>query len=196
MCAHWSSLILWEEWILDRCPAYHRANRERNSHSCSHLHALLYRNSMQTQFAVCEYCGNKFEHVQCFVVKMWMLCFTLWSRVWWRVVVSYSIGETWKNCLEGATDFKEVKLFVYYLLFLSRNVFLDVLLFLVCLQLIPEFYGTDPSFLENRLSLDLGRRQNGSLVGDVVLPPWATGELPDDRLAPVCLCNIRSHVRK
>lgn len=58
-----------------------------------------------------------------------------------------SIGETWKNCLEGATDFKE---------------------------LIPEFYGTDPSFLENRLSLDLGRRQNGSLVGDVVLPPWAT----------------------
>ncbi|XP_031615388.1 protein FAN [Oreochromis aureus] len=58
-----------------------------------------------------------------------------------------SIGETWKNCLEGATDFKE---------------------------LIPEFYGTDPSFLENRMSLDLGRRQNGSLVGDVVLPPWAT----------------------
>uniref|UniRef100_A0A3B4GXQ4 Neutral sphingomyelinase activation associated factor n=1 Tax=Pundamilia nyererei TaxID=303518 RepID=A0A3B4GXQ4_9CICH len=59
----------------------------------------------------------------------------------------FNIGETWKNCLEGATDFKE---------------------------LIPEFYGTDPSFLENRLSLDLGRRQNGSLVGDVVLPPWAT----------------------
>uniref|UniRef100_A0A669CHP7 Neutral sphingomyelinase activation associated factor n=1 Tax=Oreochromis niloticus TaxID=8128 RepID=A0A669CHP7_ORENI len=58
-----------------------------------------------------------------------------------------SIGETWKNCLEGATDFKE---------------------------LIPEFFGTDPSFLENRMSLDLGRRQNGSLVGDVVLPPWAT----------------------
>lgn len=135
---------------------------------------------------------------QCFLVKMWMLYFTLWRRVWWRVVVSYSIGETWKNCLEGATDFKEVKLFVYYLvlmLFLSRNVFLDMLLFLVCLQLIPEFYGTDPSFLENRLSLDLGRRQNGSLVGDVVLPPWATGELPVDRLS-VCLCNIRSHVRK
>uniref|UniRef100_A0A3Q0SVF9 Neutral sphingomyelinase activation associated factor n=1 Tax=Amphilophus citrinellus TaxID=61819 RepID=A0A3Q0SVF9_AMPCI len=58
-----------------------------------------------------------------------------------------SIGETWKNCLEGATDFKE---------------------------LIPEFYGTDFSFLENALNLDLGRKQNGSLVGDVVLPPWAT----------------------
>ncbi|XP_022609768.1 protein FAN isoform X2 [Seriola dumerili] len=58
-----------------------------------------------------------------------------------------SVGETWKNCLEGATDFKE---------------------------LIPEFYGIDCSFLENKLSLDLGRRQNGSLVEDVVLPPWAS----------------------
>uniref|UniRef100_A0AAQ4NXM0 Neutral sphingomyelinase (N-SMase) activation associated factor n=1 Tax=Gasterosteus aculeatus aculeatus TaxID=481459 RepID=A0AAQ4NXM0_GASAC len=58
-----------------------------------------------------------------------------------------SIGDTWKNCLEGATDFKE---------------------------LIPEFYGTDCGFLENKLRLDLGRRQNGSLVGDVVLPPWAS----------------------
>uniref|UniRef100_A0A8C4IG08 Protein FAN n=1 Tax=Dicentrarchus labrax TaxID=13489 RepID=A0A8C4IG08_DICLA len=58
-----------------------------------------------------------------------------------------NIGETWKNCLEGATDFKE---------------------------LIPDFYGDDPSFLENKLNLDLGRKQNGSLVGDVVLPPWAS----------------------
>ncbi|XP_007566639.1 protein FAN isoform X1 [Poecilia formosa] len=58
-----------------------------------------------------------------------------------------SISETWKNCLEGATDFKE---------------------------LIPEFYGNDSSFLENRLSLDLGRKQNGTLVGDVLLPPWAS----------------------
>uniref|UniRef100_A0A3P8VSU4 Neutral sphingomyelinase activation associated factor n=1 Tax=Cynoglossus semilaevis TaxID=244447 RepID=A0A3P8VSU4_CYNSE len=58
-----------------------------------------------------------------------------------------SVAETWKNCLEGATDFKE---------------------------LIPEFYGNDSSFLENKLNLDLGRRQNGSLVGDVVLPPWAS----------------------
>ncbi|XP_078147515.1 protein FAN isoform X2 [Centroberyx gerrardi] len=58
-----------------------------------------------------------------------------------------SIGETWKNCLEGATDFKE---------------------------LIPEFYGDDCSFLENKLSVDLGRRQNGSSVCDVILPPWAS----------------------
>ncbi|TNN72233.1 Protein FAN [Liparis tanakae] len=58
-----------------------------------------------------------------------------------------NIGDTWKNCLEGATDFKE---------------------------LIPEFYGTDCGFLENKLRLGLGRKQNGSLVGDVVLPPWAS----------------------
>ncbi|KAL1006960.1 hypothetical protein UPYG_G00079710 [Umbra pygmaea] len=56
-----------------------------------------------------------------------------------------SIGETWKNCLEGATDFKE---------------------------LIPDFYGNDPSFLLNCQNLDLGKRQDGSSVQDVILPPW------------------------
>uniref|UniRef100_A0A8C7P855 Neutral sphingomyelinase activation associated factor n=1 Tax=Oncorhynchus mykiss TaxID=8022 RepID=A0A8C7P855_ONCMY len=39
--------------------------------------------------------------------------------------------------------------------------------------LIPDFYGNDPSFLLNCLSLDLGKRQGGSSVQDVVLPPWA-----------------------
>ncbi|XP_030635744.1 protein FAN isoform X2 [Chanos chanos] len=58
-----------------------------------------------------------------------------------------SVAETWKNCLEGATDFKE---------------------------LIPEFYGTENSFLLNDQNLDLGRRQGGGRVGDVVLPPWAS----------------------
>lgn len=58
-----------------------------------------------------------------------------------------SIGETWKNCLEGGTDFKE---------------------------LVPEFYGNDSGFLVNGLNLSLGRRQDGSSVGDVVLPPWAS----------------------
>ncbi|XP_048865845.1 protein FAN isoform X3 [Brienomyrus brachyistius] len=58
-----------------------------------------------------------------------------------------SISETWKNCLEGATDFKE---------------------------LIPEFYGNDVSFLENNLNLDLGKRQGGRMVGDVSMPPWAS----------------------
>ncbi|KAA0723860.1 Protein FAN [Triplophysa tibetana] len=58
-----------------------------------------------------------------------------------------SVGETWKNCLEGGTDFKE---------------------------LIPEFYGSDSSFLKNLLSLNLGRRQGGGRVGDVELPAWAS----------------------
>lgn len=62
--------------------------------------------------------------------------------------------------------------------------------YLVCVsvpQLIPEFYGNDGSFLENKLSLDLGRKQNGSFVGDVVLPPWASGNFTRTRtqaLAP------------
>nr|XP_031548077.1 protein FAN [Vicugna pacos] len=64
-----------------------------------------------------------------------------------------SIAETWKNCLDGATDFKE---------------------------LIPEFYGDDISFLVNSLKLDLGKRQGGQMVDDVELPPWA--QSPEDFL--------------
>ncbi|XP_060678616.1 protein FAN isoform X1 [Hemiscyllium ocellatum] len=64
-----------------------------------------------------------------------------------------SVAETWRNCLEGATDFKE---------------------------LIPEFYGTNSSFIMNNLKLDLGKRQGGKLVDSVELPPWASG--PDDFL--------------
>ncbi|KAF5926276.1 hypothetical protein HPG69_011406 [Diceros bicornis minor] len=64
-----------------------------------------------------------------------------------------SIAETWKNCLDGATDFKE---------------------------LIPEFYGDDVSFLVNSLKLDLGKRQGGQMVDDVELPPWA--QSPEDFL--------------
>ncbi|XP_064123785.1 protein FAN isoform X5 [Loxodonta africana] len=64
-----------------------------------------------------------------------------------------SIAETWKNCLDGATDFKE---------------------------LIPEFYGDDVSFLVNSLKLDLGKRQGGKMVDDVELPPWASS--PEDFL--------------
>uniref|UniRef100_A0A8B9ZIK9 Neutral sphingomyelinase activation associated factor n=1 Tax=Anas platyrhynchos TaxID=8839 RepID=A0A8B9ZIK9_ANAPL len=65
-----------------------------------------------------------------------------------------SLAETWKNCLDGATDFKE---------------------------LIPEFYENDSSFLVNSLKLDLGKRQGGKTVEDVELPPWASGS-PDDFL--------------
>uniref|UniRef100_A0A670IL09 Neutral sphingomyelinase activation associated factor n=1 Tax=Podarcis muralis TaxID=64176 RepID=A0A670IL09_PODMU len=58
-----------------------------------------------------------------------------------------SIAETWKNCLDGATDFKE---------------------------LIPEFYENDSSFLLNSLKLDLGKTQGGKIVDNVELPPWAS----------------------
>uniref|UniRef100_K7FV55 Neutral sphingomyelinase activation associated factor n=2 Tax=Pelodiscus sinensis TaxID=13735 RepID=K7FV55_PELSI len=64
-----------------------------------------------------------------------------------------SIAETWKNCLDGATDFKE---------------------------LIPEFYENDSSFLINSLKLELGKRQGGKMVDHVELPPWASD--PDDFL--------------
>lgn len=49
---------------------------------------------------------------------------------------------------------------------LKKNSFLNF-------QLIPEFYGDDISFLVNSLKLDLGKRQGGQMVDDVVLPPWA-----------------------
>ncbi|KAL5712497.1 hypothetical protein ACHQM5_014664 [Ranunculus cassubicifolius] len=41
-------------------------------------------------------------------------------------------------------------------------------------ELIPEFFYM-PEFFENRFNLDLGEKQSGEKVGDVVLPPWAKG---------------------
>ncbi|KAJ9696044.1 hypothetical protein PVL29_008348 [Vitis rotundifolia] len=41
-------------------------------------------------------------------------------------------------------------------------------------ELIPEFFYM-PEFLENRFNLDLGEKQSGEKVGEVVLPPWAKG---------------------
>ncbi|KAL4341446.1 hypothetical protein GQ457_08G021180 [Hibiscus cannabinus] len=41
-------------------------------------------------------------------------------------------------------------------------------------ELIPEFFYM-PEFLENNFSLDLGQKQSGEKVGDVILPPWAKG---------------------
>ncbi|KAB1203374.1 BEACH domain-containing protein lvsA [Morella rubra] len=41
-------------------------------------------------------------------------------------------------------------------------------------ELIPEFFYM-PEFLENRFDLDLGEKQSGEKVGEVVLPPWAKG---------------------
>ncbi|KAJ8749495.1 hypothetical protein K2173_025690 [Erythroxylum novogranatense] len=41
-------------------------------------------------------------------------------------------------------------------------------------ELIPEFFYM-PEFLDNRFNLDLGEKQSGEKVGDVILPPWARG---------------------
>ena len=42
-------------------------------------------------------------------------------------------------------------------------------------ELIPEFY-TLPSFLLNEDRFDLGEKQKGGYVDDVILPPWAQGD--------------------
>ena len=46
-------------------------------------------------------------------------------------------------------------------------------------ELIPEFYDTSlrpvGEFLVNKENLMFGSRQDGTVAGDVVLPPWANG---------------------
>ena len=64
------------------------------------------------------------------------------------------IAESWNNVLENTADFKE---------------------------LIPQFYNGDGSFLENRMKINFGKRQNGSIVDHVALPPWASS--PKDFVA-------------
>lgn len=41
-------------------------------------------------------------------------------------------------------------------------------------ELIPEFFYL-PEMLENRFNLDFGVKQSGEKVGDILLPPWASG---------------------
>jgi factor associated with neutral sphingomyelinase activation len=60
-----------------------------------------------------------------------------------------SMKDDWLNVMENPTSLKE---------------------------LIPEFYMSDPSFIRNILSLDLGVTQNKKRVKDVELPPWAKGD--------------------
>ncbi|KAG3116845.1 BEACH domain-containing protein [Phytophthora idaei] len=62
----------------------------------------------------------------------------------------HSVAETWNNCLTDYTDLKE---------------------------LTPEWFYL-PEFLVNCNGLELGTRQNGSDVNNVVLPPWAPS--PED----------------
>lgn len=43
-------------------------------------------------------------------------------------------------------------------------------------ELVPEFFSS-AAFLRNDMAhLPLGRRQDGTTLGDVVLPPWANGD--------------------
>ena len=42
-------------------------------------------------------------------------------------------------------------------------------------ELIPEFFYL-PEFLMNENKFDLGRKQNGECLGDVLLPPWAKND--------------------
>eukprot|EP01047_Picozoa_sp_COSAG01_P050735 COSAG01_NODE_5159_length_4445_cov_1.770594_1_plen_819_part_00 len=58
----------------------------------------------------------------------------------------HSISSAWTGVLNGNQDFKE---------------------------LTPEFFYT-PEFLYNRNGLDLGTTQRGDVLGDVIMPPWAS----------------------
>jgi hypothetical protein len=58
----------------------------------------------------------------------------------------HCVAETWHNCLTDFTDLKE---------------------------LTPEWFYL-PEFLKNGNRLDLGVKQNGVPISDVVLPPWAS----------------------
>ena len=42
-------------------------------------------------------------------------------------------------------------------------------------ELIPEFFYL-PEFLQNSNKFDLGSKQNGTALDDVILPPWARGD--------------------
>jgi len=53
-------------------------------------------------------------------------------------------------------------------------------------ELIPEFFGSDTSFLTNSDGLDLGLKQNGLPVGDVELPLWYANEPCDALKSPMC----------
>lgn len=111
-----------------------------------------------------------------------------------------SIAETWKNCLDGATDFKEVSSPGSW--WATGLWFLNAWEHLLCtptsnLQLIPEFYDEDASFLINSLKLDLGKRQGGQMVDDVELPAWASSEclyLPSQECSGGVICCIVSLV--
>jgi factor associated with neutral sphingomyelinase activation len=61
-------------------------------------------------------------------------------------------------------------------------------------ELIPHFFAVPADFLVNKEELNLGVRQNGTPVGDVVLPAWA--DSPEDfvrKVSPVSLKKEAAH---
>lgn len=64
----------------------------------------------------------------------------------WADRLFHSIEEAWTRVLTSTGDLKE---------------------------LIPEFFYS-PHFLRNMNGLDLGKRQDGTVLDDVILPPWAS----------------------
>jgi hypothetical protein len=50
-------------------------------------------------------------------------------------------------------------------------------------ELIPEFFYL-PDFLENRNHFDIGTKQSGESLGDVLLPPWAKNS-PGNNLSEI-----------
>ena len=52
-------------------------------------------------------------------------------------------------------------------------------------ELIPEFFYL-PDFLENQNRFDMGYKQNGEPLDDVLLPPWAKGSAGK---IYICICS-------
>lgn len=88
-----------------------------------------------------------------------------------------SIALSWKNCQRDTSDVKVcVSSHVVNANF-SNNVFQSEFYFnnleLLLQELIPEFFFL-PEMLVNSNRYRLGRQEDGSVVGDVELPPWAS----------------------
>ncbi len=62
-------------------------------------------------------------------------------------------------------------------------------------ELIPEFFYL-PEFLGNTNSFDLGTKQSGESLGNIVLPPWSKGD-PNEfiRVHREVLYNTYIHTR-
>lgn len=74
----------------------------------------------------------------------------------------FSIPQTWHSCLNSTSDVKVTHL-------QSGSTDLPARLLQ---ELIPEFFY-QPEFLCNSNNWNLGTKQDGTVLGDVILPPWA-----------------------